>query len=98
LTAIRVVPQKFRFCLLKNKRQKFFFAPKVLSGGQTDRVLARRAVCTSDNQASMSKQGESPDYECRLRLREHTVRSNLLSHTVRSNLLSRTLPTPPSIP
>lgn len=64
MTAIRVVPQKFRFCLLKNKRQEFFFAPKVLSGGQTDRVLARRAVCTSDNQASMSKQGESPDYEC----------------------------------
>ena len=105
--AIRVVPQKFRFCLLKNKRQEFFFAPKVLSGGQTDRVLARRAVCTSDNQASMSKQGESPDYECRRRLREHAVRSNLLSHTVRSDLLSRTvrsnllshtLPTPPSIP
>lgn len=91
MTAIRVVPQKFRFCLLKNKRQKFFFAPKVLSGGQTDRVLARRAVCTSDNQASMSKQGESPDYECRLRLREHTVRSNLLSHTVRSNLPSHTV-------
>ena len=84
MTAIRVVPQKFRFCLLKNKRQEFFFAPKVLSGGQTDRVLARRAI-----QASMSKQGESPDYECRRRLREHAVRSNLLSHT---------LPTPPSIP
>ena len=83
---------------LKNKRQEFFFAPKVLSGGQTDRVLARRAVCTSDNQASMSKQGDSPDYECRLRLREHAVRSNLLSRTVRSNLLSHTLPTPPSIP
>lgn len=63
MTAIRVVPQKFRFCLLKNKRQEFFFAPKVLSGGQTDRVLARRAICTSDNQASMSKQGDSPDYE-----------------------------------
>ena len=74
---------------LKNKRQEFFFALKVLSGGQTDRVLARRAVCTSDNQASMSKQGDSPDYEYRLRLREHAVRSNLLS---------RTLPTPPSIP
>lgn len=98
MTAIRVVPQKFRFCLLKNKRQEFFFAPKVLSGRQTDRVLALRAVCTSDNQASMSKQGESPDYECRRRLREHAVRSNLLSRTVRSNLLSRTLPTPPSIP
>lgn len=98
MTAIRVVPQKFRFCLLKNKRQEFFFAPKVLSGGQTDRVLARRAVCTSDNQAGMSKQGESPDYECRRRLREHAVRSNLRQHTVRSNLLSRTLPTPPSIP
>lgn len=98
MTAIRVVPQKFRFCLLKNKRQEFFFAPKVLSGGQTDRVLARRAVCTSDNQASMSKQGDSPDYECWRRLREHAVRSNLLSHTVRGNLLSRTLPTPPSIP
>ena len=81
MTAIRVVPQKFRFCLLKNKRQEFFFAPKALSGGQTDRVLARRAVCTSDNQAGMSKQGESPDYECWLRLREHAVRSNLLSRT-----------------
>ena len=81
MTAIRVVPQKFRFCLLKNKRQEFFFAPKVLSGGQTDRVLARRAVCTSDNQASMSKQGDSPDYECWRRLREHAVRSNLLSRT-----------------
>lgn len=81
MTAIRVVPQKFRFCLLKNKRREFFFAPKALSGGQTDRVLARRAVCTSDNQAGMSKQGESPDYECQLRLREHAVRSNLLSYT-----------------
>ena len=89
MTATRVVPQKFRFCLLKIRDRSFFFAPKVLSGGQTDRVLARRAVCTSDNQASMSKQGDSPDYEYRLRLREHAVRSNLLS---------RTLPTPPSIP
>ena len=89
MTAIRVVPQEVRFGPLGNKRQEFFFAPKVLSGGQTDRVLARRAVCTSDNQASMSKQGDSPDYECRLRLREHAVLSNLLS---------RTLPTPPSIP
>lgn len=56
--------RKFRFVFLKIRDQEFFFAPKVLSGGQTDRVLARRAVCTSDNQASMSKQGESPDYEC----------------------------------
>ena len=107
MTAIRVVPQKFRFCLLKIRDRSFFFAPKVLSGGQTDRVLARKDVQTFDNQAGMSKQGESPDYECWRRLRDHTVRSNLLSHTVRSNLLSRTvrsnllshtLPTPPSIP
>ena len=83
---------------LKNKRQKFFFAPKVLSSGWTACVLARKDVQTFDNQASMSKQGDSPDYECWRRLREHAVRSNLLSHTVRSNLLSRTLPTPPSIP
>ena len=61
----------------------FYGAPAVLV------VLARKDVQTFDNQAGMSKQGDSPDYECRLRLREHAVRSNLLS---------RTLPTPPSIP
>ncbi len=37
-----------------------------------------------DGQAGMSKEGDSPDYEYRRRLREHEVRSNRLSWIVMS--------------
>ncbi len=43
---------------------------KVLSSDHTDCVLARKAEWAFDNQACMSKQGDSPDYECRRQLRE----------------------------
>ena len=46
------------------------FSMKVLSGGCADCVLARKAEWAFDNQACMSKQGDSPDYECWQQLRE----------------------------
>ena len=41
-------------------------------------------VMDIDGQAGMSKEGNSPDYEYRRRLREHKVRSNRLSWMVMS--------------
>ena len=50
----------------------------------TLRVLARAVTWILDGQASMSKEGDSPDYEYWRRLREHKVRSNRLSWMVMS--------------
>ena len=46
------------------------FSMKVLSGGCADCVLARKDGKTSDYQAGMSKEGDSPYYEYRRQLRE----------------------------
>ena len=47
-------------------------------------MLACGESWTLDGQAGMSKEGDSPDYEYRRRLREHEVRSNRLSWMVMS--------------
>ncbi len=44
-------------------------------------MLACTAAWTSDGQACMSMQDDSPEYEYRRRLREHKVRSNRLSRS-----------------
>ena len=57
---------------------------KVPDSGHAERMLARTGTWILDGQAGMSKEGESPDYEYRRRLREHKVRSNRLSCMVMS--------------
>ena len=52
----------------------------------TRSVLAHAGTWILDGQASMSKEGDSPDYEYWRRLREHKVRSNRLSWMVMSAL------------
>jgi len=55
------------------------FVVKKLSGGHGMRVLARGSLRTSDSQGVMSMEGESPECECRRRLRECGARSNRFS-------------------
>ena len=63
---------------------KPFFTMKVPYSGHEERMLACGESWTLDGQAGMSKEGDSPDYEYRRRLREHKVRSNRLSWMVMS--------------
>ena len=58
---------------------------KVLSSDYGDCVLARKEPYTFDNQAGMSKQGDSPDYECWRQLWEcqRHVTTDLLSYIVK---------------
>ena len=58
------------------KENNTIFIMKVPDSGHEERMLAYSESWTLDGQAGMSKEGNSPDYEYRRRLREHKVRSN----------------------
>ena len=66
------------------RQQTCPFTMKVPDSVHEERMLACSESWTLDGQADMSKEGNSPDYEYRRRLREHQVRSNRLSWMVMS--------------